>query len=366
MSVFMTSMNAKKHIVKLVFDWDDTLLASFYLSQKDYKLDTPWTDIDQQTKNLLKQLDQVVVAVLVKALSLGSVAIITNSETGWVALSAEKFLPQTSLMLPQLTIISARSTYEPIYPGKPKKWKKLAFIQLLTEFVYPLRAVKSLVGLGDNLIDREALFESTAQINSIYAKSIKFTESPSIIDILLQLKLAISSLDYICSHEGKLDLQLSVSPNTNATELPQKTTLITSGSNQIKYEMVPEEITIQSEHSLRSEGIRETEFTSLPPSYFSDNENNFPIEPPTEFTVEHPNECLIEHPNEYQIERPVAVRPIYPPGFDPIPSLNRPPTPLPIVNITQKQSKLSASQSLSMKSTDQHIKFANSNRIMKN
>jgi hypothetical protein len=206
----MTSIAAKKHTVSLVFDWDDTLLASHDLNKKNYKLETPFDEIDAQTQDQLKLLDKTVFGVLSKALTMGEVTIITNSEKGWVAMSAEKFLPQTQTLLSQLIIISARSTYEPIFPGKPKKWKTLAFIQLLTSFVYPLHLMKSLVGFGDNVIDRDALFEATASIPSIYSKSVKFSENPLIPNLVRQLELINSTLDYICSHEGKLDLQLTV------------------------------------------------------------------------------------------------------------------------------------------------------------
>ena len=57
------------------------------------------------------------------ALEYGPVTVVTNAETGWVQLSAHKFIPLVVPILSKLTIISARSTYEPMFPGSPLKWK---------------------------------------------------------------------------------------------------------------------------------------------------------------------------------------------------------------------------------------------------
>ena len=48
---------------------------------------------------------------------------VTNAETGWVQLSAAKFIPAVVPLLSRVSILSARSTYEGRYPDAPLKWK---------------------------------------------------------------------------------------------------------------------------------------------------------------------------------------------------------------------------------------------------
>ncbi len=106
-----------------------------------------------QVKELEAQLTELshsILAVLTLALQYGPVTVITNAETGWVQvnqgthtsddraqerfltlthrrlslcvscpqLSAQKFIPLVVPMLAKLTVISARSTYEPMFPGR--------------------------------------------------------------------------------------------------------------------------------------------------------------------------------------------------------------------------------------------------------
>lgn len=67
----------------IIFDWDDTLLSSSFLSGKGYRLDSELVrgkgdELDLQ----LQQLEQSVITLLTTALSYGEVHIITNAETG--------------------------------------------------------------------------------------------------------------------------------------------------------------------------------------------------------------------------------------------------------------------------------------------
>jgi len=71
----------------IVFDWDDTLLCSSFLSSKGVRLDTDRTK-HPELDAPLKELESSTCAVLQLALTYGQVHIITNAETGWVQLSA--------------------------------------------------------------------------------------------------------------------------------------------------------------------------------------------------------------------------------------------------------------------------------------
>ena len=71
----------------------------------------------------LRDLEQAIIAVITLALQYGEVHIVTNAETGWVQLSAAKFIPAVVPLLHRVSILSARSTYEGRYPDAPLKWK---------------------------------------------------------------------------------------------------------------------------------------------------------------------------------------------------------------------------------------------------
>ena len=106
----------------IVFDWDDTLLASSFLSSKGYRLDTDKSKLVDVEAGL-RDLEQAIIAVITLALQYGEVHIVTNAETGWVQLSAAKFIPAVVPLLHRVSILSARSTYEGRYPDAPLKWK---------------------------------------------------------------------------------------------------------------------------------------------------------------------------------------------------------------------------------------------------
>ena len=106
----------------IIFDWDDTLLASSFLSSKGYRLDTEKSKI-ADVESGLRELEQSIIAVINLALQYGEVHVVTNAETGWVQLSAAKFIPAVVPLLSRVSILSARSTYEGRYPDAPLKWK---------------------------------------------------------------------------------------------------------------------------------------------------------------------------------------------------------------------------------------------------
>jgi len=76
-----------------MFDWDDTLLASSFLSARGYRVDTAAeapASADAGDAAQLRALETCVCTLIRLALSYGTVNIVTNAETGWVQLSAQK------------------------------------------------------------------------------------------------------------------------------------------------------------------------------------------------------------------------------------------------------------------------------------
>jgi len=232
-SMDVVSLTVNQETV-IIFDWDDTLLASSFLSNKGYRLDstlekTP--EIDSQ----LKDLEQSVCTVLNLALSYGHVHIITNAETGWVQLSAQKFIPGVVPLLSKVKVISARSTYEGMFPESPLKWKFYAFQEKLSKSFSEMKTEKNIISFGDSHVEREAVRAVTRGLPNTRTKSVKFAERPSMEQLRRQIELVTNCFQYIHSHDGDLDLQLTVTVNAPATpsspSTPTHSSSTSSGSS---------------------------------------------------------------------------------------------------------------------------------------
>lgn len=114
----------------LIFDWDDTLLASHHVSNLGYSLES--NDIfPPDVKQQLKRLEKVIICVLEGAIELvgvENVVIITNADYLWVELSAKKYVPAVLKILNKgILIISARQRYEHLFESNPYHWKLHTF-----------------------------------------------------------------------------------------------------------------------------------------------------------------------------------------------------------------------------------------------
>lgn len=195
----------------IVFDWDDTLLASSFLSGKGYRLDTE-IEKSAEVDGQLRELEQAVSQVLTLAMKCGHVFVVTNAETGWVQLSAQKFLPGLVPLLSKIKVISARSTFEKQHPESPLKWKFCAFQESLTSvYGFESKCHKNVISFGDSHVEREAVRAVTRGLPNAKTKSVKFAERPSMEQLRRQIELVTNCFSYILSHDGDLDLQLTIS-----------------------------------------------------------------------------------------------------------------------------------------------------------
>lgn len=158
----------------------------------------------------LKELETSVISLIRLAMSFGDVHVVTNAETGWVQLSAKKFLPGVLPFLDRVKVLSARSTYEPMFPDSPVKWKFCAFQERLCT---DLKSPKNVISFGDSHVEREAVRAVTRGLLNTKTKSVKFAEKPSMEQLRRQLELVVNCFQYIHGHEGDLDLQLTVTIN---------------------------------------------------------------------------------------------------------------------------------------------------------
>lgn len=195
-------------------DWDDTLLCSSYLSGQGFRLDTDMRNPrGVAILEEIKDLQACVVATLKLALTQGEVIIITNAETGWVELSAQKFMPDVLPLLQYIHIISARSTYEPVFGNNPLKWKFHAFKDKLLPLFADATLKKNILSFGDSHVEREAVRAVTQGMPSTLCKSIKFAERPSIEQLQRQLELVCNCFQFLVTHDKNLDLCMSLTSN---------------------------------------------------------------------------------------------------------------------------------------------------------
>jgi hypothetical protein len=138
-----------------------------------------------------------------------SVHIITNAETGWVQLSAQKFIPGVVPLLSKVKIISARSTYESMFPDSPLKWKLTAVQEKILKTI-PEHKDKNVISIGDSHVEREAVRTATRTLGRVRTKTLKFVERPSMEQLRRQLELIALCFPSLIAHETDLDLQLTV------------------------------------------------------------------------------------------------------------------------------------------------------------
>lgn len=195
---------------------DDTILCSSWLSSKGLRLDSDPAKV-KELEAQLTEISHSVINLLNLALQYGPVTVVTNAETGWVQLSAQKFIPLVVPMLSKLTIISARSTYEPMFPGSPLKWKYYCFQERVTALAPPnSKREKNIISFGDSHVEREAVRACTRGMTNTRTKSVKFAERPSLEQLRRQVELVTNCFQYIFNHDGDLDLQLTVTVNAPA------------------------------------------------------------------------------------------------------------------------------------------------------
>jgi len=207
-----------KETTVIFVDWDDTLLCSSFLSGAGYRLDSIMEGTSALDREL-KDLESSVISLLRLAMSFGDVHVVTNAETGWVQLSAKKFLPGVVPLLDRVKVLSARSTYESMFPDSPVKWKYCAFQERLNT---DSKSPKNVISFGDSHVEREAIRAVTRGLPNTKTKSVKFAEKPSMEQLRRQLELVVNCFQYIHGHESDLDLQLTVTVNkksdTDTTE----------------------------------------------------------------------------------------------------------------------------------------------------
>jgi hypothetical protein len=208
----------------IIVDWDDTLMATtqltMFIRQQNTKSgeepnkfnpynNTEFTHVYQEALSLLEIR---IITFLTILQQLGDVYIITNSEQGWVQMSCKQYLPSVWDHISTIPIISARTTYECMYPNNFYMYKLMAF----QSCIQPHH--KILMSFGDNPIDHKAAAD-TGALKNIRVKNIKFAMFPDITLLNAQLGLIVSFLPKIYEHTADFSVIPMITTHTTPPTL---------------------------------------------------------------------------------------------------------------------------------------------------
>ena len=210
LSEILTFQKIPKVTNIFIFDWDDTLMCTSFVAPCGV---LNIEDMKQNDKLNMKNLDQLVSALLIKSMEKGEVFIITNAAYGWVEFSSKKLYPLTYNILKRIKIISARGMCEKKYPGDYRQWKTQAFIETMKESNINLLKTTNIISFGDSIIELEASHKLKDIFADGYIKTIKFKENPQPAELIKELKIINNQFDIILSNNRNLSIKVEKKKN---------------------------------------------------------------------------------------------------------------------------------------------------------
>jgi hypothetical protein len=128
-----------------IFDWDNTLLPTYYLAQENILNER---ELPLEYLSIFSLLEDCIYKLLKISIDKGEVYIITNSSIGWVEYSANKYFPSLVKLLKYINIISAKDEFQNIFPDNKKIWKQQAFLSLKEKII--LNRINNIICFGDS------------------------------------------------------------------------------------------------------------------------------------------------------------------------------------------------------------------------
>jgi len=189
-----------KHQTVIIFDWDDTMLCTSFLNLRQDK------PVPAAVERQLRDIEGAGRRLLELAMRLGHTFIITNAMNGWVEYSAAKWVPELLPILQKVKVISARTKFEPHYPGEVSKWKIQAFLEVQRQL--DSQIITNLISLGDSNFEMDAVHVMGQEFAQALIKTIKFRENPSPEELLKQLELVAQKFERIVENARNLKIGL--------------------------------------------------------------------------------------------------------------------------------------------------------------
>lgn len=153
----------------VIFDYDDTLFPTSFIQGRK--------TLTKQDIQDFQALDVAIVRLMTAIKDAGhQIVIISNGSGKWITDSISTYLPSFGKFTENITIFSARDTYEPTKIAY-KLWKKYATVNTC---VYPKFVnVKSIIGVGDSDNDQESI-ELASDVVDKPSKFIKYPQRMSL------------------------------------------------------------------------------------------------------------------------------------------------------------------------------------------
>jgi len=191
----------------LIFDWDDTILATTWLREQNMRLEDDSVPTPLQQEKLDAMALQAA-CTLQQAKRFGQVILITNAGREWIELSCQKFMPSLYPFLADIRKVSARASFERHGVASPFEWKFLAFGAEIRRFyeAVPVARQKNVLSFGDSAHEREALIRVTDNLAACHTKSVKLAERPDIDQLLKQHELINGCFKEMVMHDCSFDL----------------------------------------------------------------------------------------------------------------------------------------------------------------
>lgn len=208
------ALTFSKEETTIVFDWDDTLLASHWLSKRGVSTSAFAETLTLEIVEAFVPLMEAVYEVLTKAKAMGTVVIITNATADWVPQSVSLLMPAIIPLLADVRIISAQNKYKHLGLS-PLFWKRRAFIDEI-EGVFQRKPGerRNIVSIGDSRLEFEAIqnlwriYALTSPCNT-FIKAIKLNDMPSVESLKAQLDILNPALLRLVNQETHLELMMT-------------------------------------------------------------------------------------------------------------------------------------------------------------
>ena len=210
----------KSHNSIIIFDWDDTLLCTSFLSKQGYYDENKEYSDEDIIK--IKKVGECAFNILNTAIGLGDVYIITNAAPGWVEFSAKKFYYKIyEQLLSKVKIFSARGMFEKLYPNETRQWKINAFLSIMDQFECDI--VTNILCLGDSFLEIEAAHVLASKFKKAFIKTVKFKEAPKPEELTKQLMTVQTQFGFIFSAIKNLTIRVEKKPKKEVASKIMKT-----------------------------------------------------------------------------------------------------------------------------------------------
>lgn len=190
----------------IIFDWDDTLFPSTYLSINNI---VSKECINNFERDYIEILSKDVVSLLEKLLEKYPVYILTNAEYSWIRHCIDRWYNPLSTIIDKISVVSARDNYKNKHESS-SHWKYLSMNDIFTfEGEYDSLEV---ISIGDSEDERSAIRKHYDE-NKIKYKSIKLTYRPDLEILHTQIISLKEMIDSILNIDKDLDLHIKIHEN---------------------------------------------------------------------------------------------------------------------------------------------------------